>query len=391
MNLFWHTPCPWLGGPLCTYPVCGHKTIRGRDDTAVTHRAPGTLSLQRVDLPDLNVLHWRGAHVATATAPEPASGQDLWLIDTCQRRVAVVSGSAACAPARREFPSQGILESFQGADAYAFLLRFACGLESKLVAETEIFGQIKQAWRSFSERGSALSRQLSPWVQLLFQDAKAVRAQYLGNLGSASYGSQVRRLLGDEAPASGAAAAGAGTVAVDPGGGATLLIGAGHLAQSVAPWLSGSDLWICNRTVERARELARELSKRSADRVVRVIEGGFEAELDAWRRARHVVACIPSDSQADAARVAARRERSEPGGRVIHLGLGAAPTAPWDDLPGVVSLGSLFEMLRSHSQLRARQLQRAQHACLEKALLRSMGANASHPHSWEDLAAFQTL
>ncbi len=336
-----------------------------------------------MDLRDLHVLHWRGAHVAAATAPEPASGQDLWLIDTCQRRVAVVCGAAACAPARGEFPAHGVLETFQGTDAYAFLLRFACGLESKLVAETEIFGQIKQAWRSFSERGSPLSRQLSAWVQLLFQDAKAVRAQYLGNLGSASYGSQVRRLLGDDAAAA--------AVPAHPTEGATLLIGAGHLAQSVAPWLSGSDLWICNRTVERAWELARELSKRSEDKAVRVIEGGFEAELDAWRRARHVVACIPSDREGDPARVAAWRERTEPGGRVIHLGLGATPTAPWDDLPGVVSLGSLFEMLRSHSQLRARQLQRAQHACLEKALLRSLGANASHPHSWEDLAAFQTL
>ena len=97
------------------------------------------------------------------------------------------------------FPADGALEHFAGTAAYAFLLRFACGLESKLVAETEIFGQIKQAWRDFSEASSGVARQLSPWMQLLFQDAKAIRAQYLANLGSASYGSQVRRLLGEEA------------------------------------------------------------------------------------------------------------------------------------------------------------------------------------------------
>lgn len=337
-----------------------------------------------MELRDLNVLHWRGAHVPGAPAPEPSSGQDVFLIDTCQRRVAVLAGSEARAAARTEFPADGALESFEGADAYAFLLRFACGLESKLVAETEIFGQIKQAWRSFSERGSPLARQLSAWVQLLFQDAKTIRAQYLGNLGSASYGSQVRRLLG-EAPGD-----------ADPGtpaalGGATLLIGAGHLAQSVAPWLGAAELWLCNRTLERAAELARELSKRTADRPVRVIEGGFDAELAAWRDAHHVVACIPADAVRDPARVAAWRERAARGGRVIHLGLGAQPSAPWSELPGVVSLGSLFEMLRSHSQLRSRQLQRAQQACVEKAVLRSLGASASHPHSWEDLAAFQNL
>jgi len=276
---------------------------------------------------------------------------------------------------RREFPADGVLESFEGTDAYAFLLRFACGLESKLVAETEIFGQIKQAWRQFSERASPLARQLSPLVQHLFQDAKAIRAQYLGNLGSASYGSQVRRLLGDEASQSGP----------------TLLIGAGQLAQSVAPWLSGSELWLVNRTVERAHELGRELAKRWVDRPVRVIEGGHAAELAAWRSARHVVVCIPSDLECDSARVAAWRERSAPGGRVIHLGLGAQGAAPWNVLPELVSLGSLFDMLQSHSQLRARQLQRAQRACQEKAVLRSLGASASHPHSWEDLAAFQNI
>jgi hypothetical protein len=333
-----------------------------------------------VDLNDLTVLHWRGAHHVAAATPESVSGQDLFLIDTCQRRVAVFTGGAATlAEAVAEFPADGALESFSGTDAYAFLLRFACGLESKLVAETEIFGQIKQAWRGFSERGSALARQLSPWIQLLFQDAKAVRAQYLGHLGSASYGSQVRRLLGDE-----------------PAHGATLLIGAGHLAQSVAPWLAGAALWLYNRTPERALELSREVAKRDPARPIRVLDGGLDAELAAWRQAQHVVVCIPSDAAADAARVAARREYLAAAGdrgpgRVIHLGLGAAPTAPWSELPGIVSLGSLFDMLRTHSQQRARALQRAQHACLEKAVLRSLGTSSSHPHSWEDLAAFQTL
>src|ERR1700687_3019838 len=115
---------------------------------------------------------------------------------SCTGAVPVSLAAPRVALRSENFPANGALESSQGADAYAFLLRFAAGLESKLVAETEIFGQIKQAWREFSERDSPLARQLSPWVQLLFQDAKAVRAQYLANLGSASYGSPTRRVLG---------------------------------------------------------------------------------------------------------------------------------------------------------------------------------------------------
>jgi glutamyl-tRNA reductase len=327
-----------------------------------------------VELRDINVLHWRGAHVSATAAPQARSGMDWFAIDTCQRRVALVAGAEAAALARQEFPVDGALESFDGADAYAFLLRFAAGLESKLVAETEIFGQIKQAWREFSERGSPLARQLSPWVQLLFQDAKAVRALHLGNLGSASYGSQTRRLLGDEA-----------------GGGPTLLIGAGQLAQSIAPWLTGSELWLWNRSGERALELARELAKRDAARPVRVIEGDLAPELAAWRGARNVIVCIPGQPARDVARVAAWRERHDRAGRVIHLGLGADGAAPWNELPELVSLGALFDMLQAQSELRRRQFERARRACLEKALLRSLGANSSHPHSWEDLAAFDSL
>jgi hypothetical protein len=327
-----------------------------------------------VELRELKVLNWRGARVAGAAASEAHGGLDYFAIDTCQRRVAVVNGADMLALVRREFPDDGALESFEGADAYAFLLRFAAGLESKLVAETEIFGQIKTAWREFCDRGSPLGCQLYPWIQLLFQDAKEIRSQHLSKLGSASYGSQTRRLLGDEAS-----------------GGPTLLVGAGQLAQSVAPWLPGSELWIWNRTRERALELAREVAKRDPARPVRVIDSGPEAELSAWRCARNVVVCVPNDAARDAARVGAWGERIERGGRVIHLGLGADGAAPWNDLPELVSLGALFEMLQAQSEQRRRQFERARRACQEKALLRSLSANSSHPHSWEDLAAFDSL
>ena len=340
----------------------------------MTHESPGALACETMELRLLNVLQWRGAHLPQSAAPDAPGGQGLFLIDTCQRRVAVLSGHEGLEAARSRFPADGALEHFDGAAAYAFLLRFCCGLESKLVAEAEIFGQIKQAWRDFSGRGSPLARQISPWIQHLFRDAKEIRAQYLGSLGSVSYGSQVRRLLGDEA-----------------GHGPTLLVGAGQLAQAVAPWLEGSELWLWNRTRERASELARGLAKRNPGRAVRVIAEGPEAEFAAWRSARQVVICVPPEPLADQARIAAWRERQGSGGRIIHLGAGAEAAAPWNGLPELVSLGTLFDMLQAHSELRRRQLERSRRACLEKAMLRSLGANASHPHSWEDLAAFHAV
>jgi hypothetical protein len=101
--------------------------------------------------------------------------------------------------------------------------------------------------------------------------------------------------------------------------------------------------------------------------------------------------CVPSDPALDARRVEAWRARGPDTGQLIHLGLHADGELPWQGLSGLVSLGALFDMLRSQSELRRRALERARRACLEKALLRSLGASSSHPHSWEDLAAFASI
>jgi len=254
------------------------------------------------------------------------------------------------------------------------LLRFACGLESKLLGETEIFGQIKESWRAFAAAPSLQSRQLVGFVQSLFQDTKEVRANQLASLGSASYGSQVRRLLG--------------AVSAGP----TLLVGAGQLAQAVAPWIETPELMLWNRSVDRAHELASLVQERHPQRICRVLDGA-EAELSAWSQAGDVVVCVPADTQRDAGRIAAWRARAGRTGRIVHLGLGHGDqrAAAWADVPGLTSLTSLFDMLRTQSDLRRVQVMRARRDCADKAVLRSLGANATQPHGWEDLAAFATL
>jgi hypothetical protein len=295
-------------------------------------------------------------------------------VDTCQRRVAIVDSREAREALQAGFPADGGLQAFEGHEAYAFLLRFACGLESRLTGETEIFGQIKQAWNEFTREPSPLAHALSPWMQRLFQDAKEIRARFLSGLGSASYGSQVRRLLGEPAA-----------------GGTTLLVGAGQLAESIAPWLEGGELQIWNRTRDRAVELARELVKRPGTRQVSVLEGP-DAEIAAWGRARDVIVCIPLDPLRDPERIAAWNARAERAGRLIHLGLSqAGEGSPWREATGLFDLGTLFDLLRSQTEQRRRAVERARRGCAEKALLRSLGPSTSSAHGWEDLAAFATL
>jgi len=210
-------------------------------------------------------------------------------------------------------------------------------------------------------------------VQRLFKDTKEIRAAELSGLGSTSYGSQVRRLLG-------------GTTQ-----GPTLLVGAGALAQTVAPWLDSRELMIWNRTRERALELGQLLQRRNANRACRVLDNSEAAELAAWSTAGHVVLCIPADEARDAGRIAAWQSNPRQGGRIVHLGLSQPNAAHWAGVPGLTDLATLFDMLRSQSDQRSTQLARARRACADKASLRSANSVSSEAHSWEDLSAFATI
>jgi hypothetical protein len=344
-------------------------------DAPVTLPARLKASLRAMKLAELQVLHLDGADFQLTAAEQGAAaghGQ-AWVIATCQRTVVVAAGREARAALTERLPDAARAQGYTGAEAYAFLLRFACGLESRLVGETEIFGQIKESWRQFSARPGLLSRQLDSWVQLLFQDTKEVRAHQLSGLGSASYGSQVRRLLG--------------TASAGP----TLLVGAGQLAQAVAPWIQAGELLLWNRTRDKALELERLVVERNPQRACRVLEASAGAELEAWSTAGDIVLCVPADPVRDAVRIAAWNARAEHSGRIVHLGLGESGDASWARVSGLTSLTALFDMLKAQSELRSVHVGRARRACAEKAVLRSLGPSATQAHGWEDLAAFATI
>ena len=352
--------------------------MSGRD-APVTQRRGSEVSLQTVKLAELQVLHLDATAFAVSQTELAAAAcsPQVWVIATCQRTVIVAASPEARMQLIDRLPAIARAQGYMGAEAYAFLLRFACGLESRLVGETEIFGQIKESWREFSSTPGTLSRQLDSWVQLLFKDTKEVRAGQLSGLGSASYGSQVRRLLG--------------AVTAGP----TLLVGAGQLAQAVAPWLESRELLLWNRTTDKAHELAHLVQERNPQRHCRVLDGTIDAELAAWSQAGDVVMCVPSDPLRDAERIAAWQARPRHVGRIVHLGLGESPSGSgeshWSGVRGLTSLTALFDMLRAQSDLRGVQVTRARRACAEKAVLRSLGPSATQAHGWEDLAAFATI
>jgi glutamyl-tRNA reductase len=314
----------------------------------------------------------QGVHLPHATETVRAALPEAFFLDSCQRQLWVCDDTQLeAAELRGAFSGVQGLELFEGVDAYAFLLRVATGLESQVVGETDIFGQLKEAWKKYPG-----NLELALLMQRVFEDTKDVRARYLQNLGGASYGSLVRMLLqnsdGKERK------------------GPTLIVGAGQLAQSVAPYLMDGEVWLSNRNAENLGVLYADLiGRQGAARLghdqheIRVISKAEEEQ--AWKEARNVIICIPFDETADASRIEARKGRD---GTVVHLGGMAEQAGEWNQLSSFHSLDDLFALQKSQGEARMIQVMQANRACQEKAKLRSLGASVTIPHGWEDLAVF---
>lgn len=316
-------------------------------------------------LSSLHVYHHRKGVARELPRAEHVRGDGIVFLDTCQRLLWISSGPAHV--------TDGAFEIFRGAEAYRFLLSVACGLESRVLGETDVFGQVKECWKQQAAQSHPTLKQ---WMPKIFEDTKDIRARYIQNWGGVSYGSLVRKLLLEQKTA-------------EP----TLLVGAGQIAHSVAPYLAEEgELWIANRSRERLDELISEVAgqavtrKRASSAPVRAI-CDEAAELDAWRTAARIVVAVPHDE----ARDALRREaflRGDPNRVVVHLGGLREFSGEWPRLARFFALDQLFDLQRSQDAKRASQMVQAFKACDERARLRSLSLSNAVMHGWEDLAVF---
>src|SRR6059036_1698745 len=134
-------------------------------------------------------------------------------------------------------------------DAVRHLYRVSAGLDSMILGESQIQGQVREAWQ--------VSRaQAGPVLHRLFQTALHV-------------GSRVRTETGLGMGTASAASAGvavAGKIFGDLAGRSALILGAGDMAELAATCLSDQGVQItlvANRTQERARAIAERLGARA--------------------------------------------------------------------------------------------------------------------------------
>ena len=308
-------------------------------------------------LSKLKVVHLR--KTAGSTVPELVHSSTFsgLFLDSCQRLL-WVSWDAMVELETLRGGSQ--IEFFSGSDAYEFLLRVATGLESRVLGETDILGQIKEAWRKAPE-----SEFLDTLMPKILEDAKFVRSRYMEGLGGTSYGSLVRMLLGPSAK-----------------GSPTVILGAGLLAQAVAPYFLENDLLLVNRSFDKAYTLAEELLVKGARSCAALPSS---QELSALEGAGLALICIPPDENCDAAR---RDALSKQASWVVHLGLRRGGEGVWKDMPRLLNLDDVFDLEKNQDETRKLQVNRALHACADRAKLRAMGNSVTIAHGWEDLAVF---
>ena len=117
-----------------------------------------------------------------------------------------------------------------GAEALQFLIEVLCGLKSKIIGETEIFGQFRKFLETTEAKKIPLF-QNQQFVQFLFQQVKEIREKHLLGLAVHSYGSLIRKKFQNEDVVS--------------------LIGYGHLAQEIIPWLKNKKVNVYVRQATR--------------------------------------------------------------------------------------------------------------------------------------------
>lgn len=207
----------------------------------------------------------------------PGRAEEMVVLSTCNRTEYY---SVAPLTARELVEAQagggthlpGFLQH-EGEAVVRHLFRVACGLDSMVLGETEILGQVKKAYQNASAGGTT-SRFLNKLFQRTFQVAKHVRSRTGITRGSVSVGSiavdlaeQIFGSLRDRK---------------------VMIVGAGETGELTARTLRSrgvTSLFVSNRSFERADALAREL-------------GGRALHFDAWEQEMQDVDILLSSTAA---------------------------------------------------------------------------------------------
>ncbi len=230
------------------------------------HTAPVELR-EKFAIPDSEI-------AAAAAQLRGAPGvSEAVIVSTCNRVEFYVAAEQAAAglAAVREFvtariaaPEGGAFFEHATAPSVRHLFRVVSGLDSMVLGETEILGQVKKAYAAASE-GGATAKHLNKLFQRAFNVAKDVRTNTNITRGAVSVGSAAvdlaERIFGKLARCK------------------VMILGAGETSELTAGALQArgvQSIFVANRSYDRAAALAQKMN-------------GQAIHFDEWQRSFHDV------------------------------------------------------------------------------------------------------
>lgn len=173
-------------------------------------------------------------HDFSSKSDSPELPDGYWHMGTCLRSIVISD--------RPNRPDQ--LQSYKmyrNQEALEFLLQVICGLHSPLIGETEIFGQFKNFIKKNQEQ---FSDSIDQAMKSILKEAKAIRTQFLQNLGCTSYGSLLRKHITD-------------------GREPITILGAGSLVEDILPWFAKREgaISVLTRDPQKHQKLAEQYGR----------------------------------------------------------------------------------------------------------------------------------
>jgi len=235
-------------------------------------RCPTVLRFQEHGTPDLNLsvvgLNHKTAPVAVRERATVRDGEqeallhhlrqharEVMLLSTCNRTEVYMAGVQGDPISAFEGAWGHALRShlyvYQGVRAADHLYRVAAGLDSLVIGETQIQGQVKRAWQDASARGDTAAL-LNKAAQGALASGKKVRHETGLNDNVVSVSSAAVQL--------------ATSIFGNLEGRTALIVGAGETAELTLTHLRAAgvrDVIVVNRTEERARQLADKVGGRA--------------------------------------------------------------------------------------------------------------------------------
>src|SRR5512137_1208017 len=183
---------------------------------------------------------------------------EVFVLSTCYRvelyaaSACPSAAAASLAKALRQRSGDPELPLFdlRGAEAFRHLSRVAGSLESGVIGEPQVLGQVKEAFARSAEAGT-VGKELSSIIARVLQVAKRVRTETAIGRAGVSWGHATAEV--------------AAKVLGPLAGRKVLVVGAGEMARVSAQHLrdQGAEIAVANRTLANAEALAAEVGGRA--------------------------------------------------------------------------------------------------------------------------------